>query len=195
MGEDISSGAKIGIILIILCALVSIVFSLLTMMKNITNNGSGQLQNGLDQMLDSTFQDYDQKIITGTQVVSAMKIMEGQNCAFVLRTSSTQKAGSTYANGFNFGALLTGYTACTTEQASDGAAYKLNAPLKKETGASFYRCNLATKDGAYMWNLNTKVCNTSGTSAYVRGSAKYLAELIKDDTDTTVGICFTQQTN
>lgn len=193
MGEDISSGAKIGIILIILCSLVSIVFSLLTMMKNITNSGSSQLQNGLDQMLASQFQDYDQKIISGTQVLSAMKIFEGQPVAFVVRTAATQKAGSTYANGFNFGALLTGYVACTTEQSGDGAAYKLGAALTKATGASAYTLNLASASGSYVYNLNTKPCNTSGTSSYVRSTAKFLAEIIEDDTGTKVGICFTQQ--
>ena len=62
MGTDISEGAKVGIILIILCALIAIVFSLLTMMKNITSSGSQSLQNGLDQLGDSEFQAYDQKL-------------------------------------------------------------------------------------------------------------------------------------
>lgn len=193
MGEDISTGAKIGIILIILCSLVAIVFSLLTMMKNITNAGSSQLQNGLDQMLASTFQDYDQKVVSGTQVMSAMKIFEGQPVAFVTITAACKKVGSTYPNGFNYGALLTGYTACTTEQAADGAAYKLGSALTKATGASSYTANLANASGAYVYNMNLKPCNGSGTSSFIRSSAKYLAELIKDDTETVVGICFTQQ--
>lgn len=193
MGEDISTGSKIGIGLIILCSLVAIVFALLTMMKNVTNSGSATLQNGLDQMLASQFQDYDQKVKTGTEVMAAMKIFEGQPVAFVLKTNLCQKSGSSYANGFIFGALLTDFTACDTEQPNDGKAYKLNTPLTKETGQSFYRKNLYVNNGAYEYNLNTKVCNTSGTSSYVRTSAKFMAELIKDDSDMTVGISFTQQ--
>ena len=70
MGSDISEGAKVGIILIILCALIAIVFSLLTMMKNITSSGSQSLQNGLDQLGDSEFQAYDQKVVSGTDVTA-----------------------------------------------------------------------------------------------------------------------------
>lgn len=193
MGEDISTGAKIGIILIILCALIAIVFALLTMMKNITNTGSAQMQNGLDQMLASQFQDYDQKIITGTQVMSAMSIFEGQPVGFVVNTTQSMKEGS---KGYMYGALLKGHGAATTAPsgAQDGKVYQMSTGLTKTTGASYYTCNLDATDGVYMYNLNLKPCRTSGCATYVRTSAKYLAELIRDETGDAVGICFTQQT-
>jgi hypothetical protein len=192
MGDDISSGAKIGITLVILVALVGIVFSLLTMMKNITNSGSNQLQNGLNQLLSTQAQDYDQKIVTGTTVNTAMSIFSDQTLAFVVKTAACQKSGSSYANGFVYGALLTGFNATTTEQASDGAAYTLTTALHRNTGEGHYTTNLYTT-GGYKYNLNFKPTGTSGTSSYVRDSAKFLAELIYDDTGTWVGICFTQQ--
>ena len=96
MGTDISEGAKVGIILIILCALIAIVFSLLTMMKNITSSGSQSLQNGLDQLGDSEFQAYDQKVVSGTDVAAAIKIFEGRPVAFVINTTADQKAAGVY---------------------------------------------------------------------------------------------------
>lgn len=192
MGEDISSGAKIGIILIILCSLIAIVFALLTMMKNITNTGSGQLQNGLDQMLASQFQDYDQKIITGTQVASAMSIFDGQPVAFVVRTTASDKASKAYC----YGVLITGATEASAEQASDGKVYTVATSTitgAKEAGAGYYTLSLDVSKGSYAYNLNIKPTRTSGTSTYIRSSAKFMAELIHDSTGDTVGIVFTQQ--
>lgn len=192
MGEDISSGAKIGIILIILCSLIAIVFALLTMMKNITNTGSGQLQNGLDQMLASQFQDYDQKIITGTQVASAMSIFDGQPVAFVVRTNASDKASKAYC----YGALIAGTTEAAAEQASDGKVYTVATSTitgAKEAGAGYYTLSLDVSKGSYAYNLNIKPTRTSGTSTYIRSSAKFMAELIHDSTGDTVGIVFTQQ--
>lgn len=192
MGEDISSGAKIGIILIILCSLIAIVFALLTMMKNITNTGSSQLQNGLDQMLASQFQDYDQKIITGTQVASAMSIFDGQPVAFVVRTTASNKASKAYC----YGALITGTTEANAEQDSDGKVYTVATSTitgAKEAGAGFYTLSLDVSKGSYAYNLNIKPTKTSGTSTYIRSSAKFMSELIHDSTGDTIGIVFTQQ--
>lgn len=112
MGEDLSTGAKIGIILIILCSLIAIVFSLLTMMKNITNSGSSQLQNSLDQMLIAKFDDYNQTTVTGNQVTASIKVFEGADIAIVIRPHNavTTKDNTLMAlGGYNYGAVLCGY--------------------------------------------------------------------------------------
>lgn len=116
MGEDLSTGAKIGIILIILCSLIAIVFSLLTMMKNITNSGSSQLQNSLDQMLIAKFDDYNQTTVTGNQVTASIKVFEGADVAIVIRphNATTTKTESLKAvGGYNYGAILCGYGGAT----------------------------------------------------------------------------------
>ena len=108
MGEDLSTGAKIGIILIILCSLIAIVFALLTMMKNITNTGSAQLQSNLDQMLLTTFDDYNQKNVSGIQVKSALRIFESQDVAIIVKTGLCNTSDE-FLGGYNYNALLCGY--------------------------------------------------------------------------------------
>ena len=113
MGEDLSTGAKIGITLIILCSLIAVVFSLLTMMKNITNTGAAQLQGSLDQMMSSSFDDYNQKTVTGTQVLAALKLFEGQDVGIVIKTTLAESSATAEAGplgGYNYGARLAGYT-------------------------------------------------------------------------------------
>lgn len=212
MGTDISEGAKVGIILIILCALIAIVFSLLTMMKNITSSGSQSLQNGLDQLGDSEFQAYDQKVVSGTDVAAAIKIFEGRPVAFVINTTADQKAGGDEAHLYGAMLTVTGgngegedgdhagtnagkyYTVrvATSESAEPGTAP--TDAITKYTGNSYWTSSLFTNAaGVVEYNMNTKPISVTGKRTYVRSSAKFMAELIKDPTGTKIGVMFTQQ--
>lgn len=216
MGTDISEGAKVGIILIILCALIAIVFSLLTMMKNITSSGSQSLQNGLDQLSDSEFQNYDQKTISGTDVAAAIKIFEGRPVSFVVVTSADIKSGggsATSWKGHLYGAHLSccapsatsgtdgganaGKTFAVTVNSAASGAEPAEAPtteIAKYTGNAYYTGALYTNDaGSPVYNMNVRPLSVTGKTTYVRSSAKFLAELIKDPTGTKIGVCFVQQ--
>lgn len=97
MGDDLSTGAKIGIGLVILCFLIAIVLSLLMVVKNITNSGANQLESGLGQMMATTYDDYDQKIVTGTKVTSAIKLFSGEPIGIVVVTGCARMPALTAA--------------------------------------------------------------------------------------------------
>ena len=223
MGEDLSTGAKIGIILIILCSLIAIVFSLLTMMKNITNSGASQLQGSLDQMLLSQFDDYDQKTVTGTQVKAAIKVFSGQDVAIVIRPGLAAKKDA-YKSGFNYGALLQGYG---SDAANYGAKNSITGYGNVYTAtnkigidgsetAAVYSSGTDMKSGLYLHksstyyvgalfvpeseilvarNDNPRPLDASGKESYVRTSAKYRSMLIKDEADAIIGIVFDELTS
>lgn len=225
MGEDLSTGAKIGITLIILCTLIAIVFSLLTMMKNITNSGASQLQGSLDQMLLTQFDDYNQKTVSGTQVVSSIKVFEGQDVAIVVRPALAVKGqvnSTSVIGGFNYGSLLSGYYVDDPKAMSGyGNIYtttqNVTIPESKTdtNGCPVYSDSSDFSTGIYMHesltyyvgafaddgsvlvptNTNTRPLEASGKCSYVRSSAKYRAMLIKDASDTIIGVCFTELTN
>lgn len=220
MGEDLSTGAKIGITLIILCTLIAIVFSLLTMMKNITNSGASQLQGSLDQMLLTQFDDYNQKTVSGTQVVSSIKVFEGQDVAVVVRPALAVKGkvGETSAiAGLNYGSLLQGYyikgkdpdvlpgygnayigandvTIEKCPEYTDSSSFDKGLYMHK---SQTYYVGAFADDGSVLvpTNTNTRPLEASGKCTYVRSSAKYRAMLIKDASDTIIGVCFTELTN
>lgn len=211
MGTDISEGAKVGIILIILCALIAIVFSLLTMMKNITSSGSQSLQNGLDQLGDSEFQAYDQKVVSGTDVAAAIKIFEGRPVAFVINTTADQKSTDKTAHLYGAKLTVTGgngdgetgehagtnagkYYSVKVDTADTGGSEAPTDAVTKYSGNSYWTAALFTNDaGVVEYNMNTKPISVTGKRTYVRSSAKFLAELIKDPTGTKIGVMFTQQ--
>ena len=217
MGEDLSTGAKIGIILIILCSLIAIVFSLLTMMKNITNSGASQLQGSLDQMLLSQFDDYDQKTVTGTQVKASIKVFSGQDIAIVIRPGLAAKEGK-FPSGFNYGALLQGYSTEKTGNALKGygnvytsgqsvgidgscMADKYNGDVSNgltlHKSGTYYVGGLLVPDGEILVarNDNPRPLDASGKESFVRTSAKYRAMLIKDEADAIIGIVFDELTS
>lgn len=76
MGGDISDGAKIGIGLVLLVAIVAIVMQLLKMVKSQANSGSTALQDSFEKVAESDFDGYDQVEKTGTDVSAAVKIFE-----------------------------------------------------------------------------------------------------------------------
>ena len=202
MGEDLSTGAKIGIILIILCSLIAIVFSLLTMMKNITNSGSSQLQSSLDQMLISKFDDYNQTTVSGNAVTAAIKVFEGNDVAIVVRPNiATKETAKDFKalGGYNYGANLCGYGGATMggsaftpiELKGYGDVYLSTNTIDLD-GSSAYVGQLAVKDGDVLvsTNPNSRPLNASGRPTYVRSNAKYRAMLIKDSGGGIIGVCF-----
>lgn len=186
MGDDLSTGAKIGIGLVILCFLIAIVLSLLMVVKNITNSGANQLESGLGQMMATTYDDYDQKIVTGTKVTSAIKLFSGEPIGIVVVTGLC--LDNSVNGGYCYGALLEGYN---QEGSNGNFSYKSSSALTRNAGDTFFTM---TPKSPIVYNLNTKPMTVSGSAQYVRDNGKYLAELIKDSTGTIIGISFTQQT-
>lgn len=192
MEGELGSGARIAIALIVIGVIISVIFVILGFTRGTTNQGITTVQNSMDSMSLAQFDDYDQKILSGTQVISAIKLFEGRPVASVVRTRA--KMGSTSTDplgdetGHNYGAILTGTTAVT------GSIYNITALVKAAVTDSFYTRNiLIPTGGTITFNMLYLPTTESGTVAFVRPTAKFLAELIKDTTGTIVGVCFTQQ--
>lgn len=178
MEGELGSGARIAIALIVIGVIISIIFVILGFTRGTTNQGITTVQNSMDSMSLAQFDDYDQKILSGTQVVSAIKLFEGRPVALVVRT--TAQLGTTARTGHNYGAQLKDTVAAT------------KVITMPETETSFFTVNLDTT-GIIKYNMVYLPTTESGTKTFVRPTAKFLAQLIKDDTGTIVGICFTQQ--
>lgn len=201
MGEDLSQGAKIGIVLIILCALISIVFSIMSIMKNITTQGAEDLQHSLSSMGLQKFDDYDQREVTGAQVISACKLFQDQPITIVVYTNRNNKADIYGLTGCSWMRKTTDattgkekYAAVEGGMASVGAGnavtiYDTSAKqFKLADGVGFAYGALPTT--TYSYNNDRTKMNERTNTSYVSNSAKFHSYLIKTTSGDIMGLVF-----
>lgn len=116
MEKEISSGAMLGIVLIALAAIIGLGFGVFAIAKGTANEGVTGVQENLQSVSQSAYTDYDQKIVTGTQVVSAYNNFEGKNVAILVATQATKDATTD--------AVLSAANVVDGGGAGVGAAYK-----------------------------------------------------------------------
>ena len=98
MEKEISSGAMLGIVLIALAAVIGLGFGVFAIAKSTANEGIVGVQDSLTQVSESTFADYDQKTVTGSQVKSFITTMNGKSYALLVGTTAAQKGGKSANN-------------------------------------------------------------------------------------------------
>ena len=194
MGEDLSTGAKIGVILIILCSLIATVVALLTVVKNVTREGAIDLQSSLEAM-DRMYEDnFNQKVVTGNEVLSALQLNQGTEVAIVVSPGLDDQGRYILRN---YNALLSWASANPT-----GGVLA----IKEYTDANFKSCTLCydSKKQCYVseyykvgtaiqFNNNISKLYRNTEAEYINPNHKYEAKLIKDISGTTIGFFFEQQ--
>lgn len=88
MEKEISSGAMLGIVLIALAAIIGIGFGVFAIAKGVANNGVTNVQEKLENVSESEFTDFDQTIVTGSQVKTAYDNFVGKNVAILIATQA-----------------------------------------------------------------------------------------------------------
>ncbi|MDX8360765.1 hypothetical protein [Cytobacillus sp. IB215316] len=188
MFDEISKGLTIAIGILLFLAVVTIVFVLLTFTRTSANEGTTSVQNTMDSMTLSQFDSYDQQILSGTQVASTIKMYEGRPIGIIVRTSA--QMATTGETGHNYGAVF------DKSVVDDPDVSIITEDISGMKGSnSFYTMNLKVtgSGGGMTYNMDYLESKTSGSDAYIRPTAKFLGELIKDSTGTIVGMVFTQQ--
>lgn len=84
--REISAGAMLGIVLISLAAVIGIGFSIFSIAKQSANEGLVDVQDTLNAVSESYFDDFNQKTVTGAAVRSCITKLSGKNYAILLNT-------------------------------------------------------------------------------------------------------------
>lgn len=222
MEKEISSGTMLGIVLIALAAVIGLGFGVFSIAKGVANEGTVGVQDNLGAVSESAFDDYNDKIVTGTMVKSAIQNFKGKSVGILVNTTAMDKE-------------VVAYTAHATPQvftfAKDGKATAVNAKTggqkigtkftDTELGSHYYvnynallnftsgTSKIELKDGIYnsgsvpfsidattgkvLFDYSTGGTTRTGNCEYLAPTAKFDANLIKDETGTTIGIVFTQR--
>lgn len=213
MEREISSGAMLGIVLLALAAVIGLGFGVFAITKGVANDGTVQVQDSLGAVSTQVFLDYDQKIVTGTQVTSALKQFEGKPYAVLIGTKALQKNGALTAAGhgayavgpgtaksasvpafINYNALLASdATGAKPHQEVAGADITTLSNIITMTNGSYVANNgFAAVAGEIQYDKETGGIFKTGNAEYVPTASKFQANLIKDPSGIILGIALLQ---
>lgn len=212
MEKEISSGTMLGIVLIALAAVIGLGFGVFSIAKGVANEGVVNVQDNLGTVSEAAFTDYDQKIVTGTQVGAAYKQFEGKAVAIIINNQAmaTVRAVPTHAahviqiggkNYINYNAVLANTAGTVTKTGGVSAngdllssASPVNNAIVSVTNGTYQAQGafLLDTSGKVVFGNNTAGFARAGNCEFISSSAKYDAAVIKDQAGTIVGVVFTQ---
>lgn len=203
MEREISVGAWLGIGLLVLAALVAIAFLIFSIMKNIANDGTTQTQDQLGNVSNQVFLDYDQKIITGQQLISGLKTFEGKPYAVLISTKKTQEyslGGSTTITSTDFHSGTNFVTLETTigNSKKDVKFVNYNGQLQdidktSKNGVYTTQKGLQTDNGEIVYDNDTAQVYKDGNPEYISAATKFKANLIKNTSGDILGVAGLQK--
>ena len=195
MGEDLSQGVKIAVILILLCSVIAIVFSILSIMKNITAQSSQDMQSTLSSVSKQKYDDYDQRTVTGAQIVAACKLFSKQPVSIVVYTNRddsprtyglkgvvTQDLDSPDATDTAKSGMLGGAAAWADNLVYDSAKKQVTVP------DGYVTATLPTSGFTYQNDRSSM--NTTTSAGYVSNTSQFKSWLIKTSAGDIIGILF-----
>lgn len=240
MEKEISSGTMLGIVLIALAAVIGLGFGVFSIAKGVANEGTVNVQDNLGTVSESSFEDYNDKIVTGTMVKSAVTTFADKPVGILINTTAMDKGVKPYSGHKSiqvYALADSGSSELTTPDEVRGSWDSLgseDSSVGAATGEALYvnynalfgsegettddegvttitwatPGNLTLKDGVFTakgipfavdpgtgkvkYDKSVGGFGRSGNCEYIAPTAKFTANLIKDESGTTIGIVFTQ---
>lgn len=112
--REISAGAMLGIVLIALAAIVGIGFGIFAIVKNTSNTGENDMVNSLNRVADSYFDDYDNKIVTGRQLMGVLEFLSDKDYTVLVHPYHWERASGSSLS-FSSGSKASKYTGSTSQ--------------------------------------------------------------------------------
>lgn len=198
MENEVSKGVWIGVALLGITAVLMIILWIFSSSKDTANSGSVDANEQLKTLGDSAFTDFDQKIVTGQQVIGAIKTFEDKPYAIIIGTAKTQDIKSTSSDL---------HTDAVTQNVKpfDGSAPKkavnYNAVLQDITEGptnGVYKTTKGIKIDAkneLVYDVQTENVNKKGFHEYVSPTTKFRANIIRNAEGDYAGIVLVQKSN
>lgn len=177
------------------------------------------VKDNLATVSQSAFEDYNDKTVTGTTVRAALQNFTGKAIAILINTNATKEGVTPYKDHPTIQYLRASDMSSSTNTGSILVQTTGSKPLntRSQYGEFYINYNalfeftpysrLYFKDGTYVavdvpfavnnqgklaFDYFDKGLTNEGNSEYINASSKFSANLIKDETDTVIGIVFTE---
>lgn len=209
-GESIDL-SKLGTALVAFAFVLVIGIGLFAVGRTVTSDGSEKVQKQLEDLGQSEFTDYDQKIVRGTKVKAAYESLSQGQYAVLIATNLNLvkgKTGPTVADKSDFMINVmkndgtSAYQVTTTDSANpEKDLWCMNYHTVLDGGSikakdGYFICSSGFKmddDGMLVYNDTIANMNKQGYPEYIPSNAQFMSNVIKDETGLILGVMFTQQ--
>lgn len=210
----------LGVVLLALAAVIGLGFGVFAIAKGIANEGTVNVQDSLASVSSQAFLDYDQKIVTGTQVIAGYKTFEGKPYAVLIQTKALLNGreihpdhdayivevgangdvgvpitGSTGEIFINYNAIIAHpETGVPPRQVAGGTGDITSGDLflYKKNGSYYIKNNFTAVNGNVVFDNQTEGLFKTGNAEYIPSGSKFHANLLKDESENYLGIVFQQ---
>lgn len=207
MHSEVRNATMVGIILMALAAVILLSFGVFSMVKGTANDGVVENQSVVNNFVNLEVETYNDKIVTGRDVLSLLrsnedlsifintpKMMEGKYLSLDKDLSVQYMNDLPYVN---YGTLLTLSGGATIDElqtikAGDDLTYFDNTLILSNGVVKSAGAYVVDDNGMLIQNREFGACKNDSTVEYIDINSKFEANLIKDITDTIIGVCFTQ---
>lgn len=198
--DDAKNMIKLGLGLLILVALVVALFALFSVGKNTANDGLTNLQSTLGKLQNSIVNDFDQKTVSGSQVMGSLDTFNGKPVAVIIKTCK--------GSWVNYNAIITPFSSSAVSQATSpfsglskdatSKQYTSNVSYFDKTSGSLeiglVMSNAADEDKkVVLYNNITVGLSKIGGVNYVDPTATFNTYLVRDAGDLVIGVVAIQQ--
>lgn len=196
MDDPIIKIIIISLAVMFVVAVVSIGTILFNTSKGDANENQVALQGQLGDLKQSKYNDYDQKLVSGTQVTAAYNLFKSENIGIVVKTCK--------GNWVCYNAVLSPFSASESLASIPFKGLTLNATSKQITSSVSF-INADSANGSLSFVLDgsgdqsiirkngvTTGMYKNGSIDYVNSTATFRSYLILDSGDVIIGIVFVQ---
>lgn len=205
MEQNISRMTILGVFMIILAAVIGMGFGIFTIAKGVSNEGVVNVQSNLEGATESVFDMYDNKIVTGNQLVGLYKEVEGKPVGLLVRTKSLGSGLSTYKGRDNANLYIQrvgeedyiNYNAIISngkeeiKQIEAGNAIETGVEnvitIDKGEVRSVYGI-MTDEHGRLVLNNRIEGISKEGNAEYIAANTKFNSKLIRDLSGSIVGV-------
>lgn len=204
MGEDLSTGIKIAIVLILLASIVASVFSIMAISKNMTNSGVNQLQSSLHAFQNMRWEDYNLRTVTGNEVQVVIRSAIDNDIAVIVNTQRNAKQSVLYGiplDGFTkasaafyvYGSSANATTQQINETVIDGSSAKIYFDTSKSCFTGSILNNTTDGSASKEYGSYTKNINDNTSSYYIDPMLKFNSYIIRDTSGSLLGVLFDEK--
>ena len=218
MSEDVSATMRVGITVILVASLVATVLNLMVMSNQLITQGQASLQSGVESVAAQEFTKFDNKKLSGIEVMTALELFSSRDIAIIIQTKAMASLVGEDA-ALDYCALVTKdgkissssnmpdkyelksstsepWNAIVTEQAP--ICYYVtfgedtNCSVQRTQEGSRYKAYLHMDGGLVDTNFNIRNTQELGNPGFVLSSGRFTSTLIEDVNGEVIGILFKQ---